>query len=249
MKRWLGLLALLALTAPASALVTDISERRIEIRYSFNGADLILFGAVGSTVLGSDTSGIDIVVVVRGPEAPTKLRRKERVAGIWVNHGSLTLPSAPGYYAVAANRHLADIATPEIFTASGIGFSNLRLAYAGGPGKAEAAPEFLKALKRLRAEDGLLREELDVVKIIGEGLFRTNVRLPANAPVGQYQVDAFVFQEGRLQARNRIDMTVDKEGFERAVYSFAHEWPFFYGLTAVVIALLAGWVAALVGRR
>jgi len=249
MKPFLMLLSLFVAALPARALVTDISEKHIEIRYSFNGADLILFGAVGSTVLGSDTSTVDIVVVVRGPEAPAMVRRKERIAGIWINHGSLELPSAPGYYAVAASRELATIATPEVFAATGIGFDKLKLAYEGGPGKGEIAPVYLQALHRIRTEEGLIREEQDTVRLIGEGLFRTNVRLPANAPIGLYQVDAFVFQEGQLQARNRIGLTVDKEGFERAVYTFAHEWPFFYGIMAVAIALLAGWGAAQVARR
>ena len=52
-----------------------------------------------------------------------------------------------------------------------------------------------------------------------------------------------------IDNKNRISMTVDKEGFERAVYTMAQDFPFFYGMLAVVIALFAGWLAGVVGKK
>lgn len=246
----LGLLAVLFFVSlPASALVTDLSDDRIEIRFVFRGVDLILFGAIGDTVLDPDGGAPDIVVVVRGPELPMTVRRKEKVAGIWINQDSLHFPAAPGYYAVAANRPLGEIATSAVYAQSGIGFENLRLAIDGGPGREARVDAFAKALYRIRAKSGLYRQEQDKVQIIAEGLFRTNVTLPANVPVGQFYVDAFIFQDGRYITRNRIEMSVDKEGFERAVYNFANQLPFFYGLFAVLVAFVAGWLAGFIGRR
>ena len=245
------LLAVLTLSAPVTALVTDLSNRRIEIRYSFQGADLILFGAVGNTPVSDDPNApaFDVVVVVRGPELPSVVRRKRRVSGIWVNAESITFPAAPGYYAVAANRSLEDIAEPLRFAQAGIGFENLRLAIEGGPSAEAKKPEYMQALNRLKSSQGLYRSELDQVAILDQGLFRTNVRLPATVPVGEFFIDTFIFQDGDLKGRNRIRMDVGKEGFERAVYSFARDYPFFYGLTAVIIALGAGWLAGVLGKK
>lgn len=244
------LVAITALwAAPAAGLVTDLSNKRIEIRYSFDGADLILFGAIGSTAVNPARDQFDVVVVVRGPEAETVVRRKDKVSGIWINNANILFPAAPGYYAVAASRPLTDIAHPTVFANYGIGFDNMPLIARTDRGMANPDPEFRQALYRLRSAENLYRQEVDSVTIVREGLFRTDVHLPANVPVGEFLVETFVFQEGSLKARNRIKLNVDKEGFERAAYDFAHGYPFWYGITAVLVALGAGWLAGVLGKK
>ncbi|WP_417449900.1 TIGR02186 family protein [Kordiimonas sp.] len=252
MRCFLFLMVMLfGVTRAAEAVVTDLSNRRIEIRYSFNGADLILFGAVGATSINTLNDKYDVVIVVRGPEEPTVVREKERVGGIWVNTKAVRFPAAPGYYAVAASRPLEEIATPVAFASYGIGFKNLPLVADSGTGRGLTvpSPEFRNALFRLRASEGLYRQEIDSVSVVDEGLFRTDIRLPANVPIGNFIVETFIFQKGSMKARHRINLHVDKEGFERAAYTFAHEWPFFYGLVAVIVALGAGWLAGILGRK
>ncbi len=231
------------------ALVTDLSNKRIEIRYSFSGAELILFGAVGRSNIDLIDDDFDIVVVVRGPEAETVVRRKDKVGAIWINNRNVYFPSAPGYYAVAATRSLADIASTARFESYGIGFDHLPLVARTDKGLASPEAEFREALYRLRSSEGLYRQEKDTVVHVAEGLFRTNVHLPANRPVGDFLVETFLFTDGSLKARNRIKLNVDKEGFERAAYTFAHEYPLWYGLTAVFIALVSGWLAGVLGKK
>lgn len=242
-------LLVLMLAQPATALVTDLSNKRIEIRYSFSGAELILFGAVGSTNIDVRQDDYDVVIVVRGPESAAVVRKKDKVGAIWVNKDSMRFPSAPGYYAVAATRPLKEIANPVAFASYGIGFHNLPLVADSGSGLMMPSPEFRDALFRLRSGEGLYRQERDEVAIIGQGLFRTNVHLPANVPVGEFIVETFIFQHGSMRSRNRIALTVDKEGFERAAYNYAHNYPFWYGITAVLVALGAGWLAGVLGKK
>ena len=59
----------------------------------------------------------------------------------------------------------------------------------------------------------------------------------------------FAFQDGRpVSVRDRT-LKVEKVGFERALYLFAHERPWLYGLVSAAIALAAGWVASRAFRR
>lgn len=257
MLRLLGLFILLMVVPArsADAIVIDLSEDEIEIRHSFAGADLILFGTIGdSAPVGAPSIGrgraFDVVIVVRGPEAEAVVRKKALTGGVmWINRDEYRFAAAPGYYAVAANRSLSVIAKPEIYAATGIGFEYLDLGTDAGATAAEDPAVFQNALYRLRSEEGLYRQEIDSVDTIGEGLFRTNVRLPANVPTGTFIVDAYVFEAGRIIAADRIELTVNKAGFERLVYTFAHDHPLFYGLFAVLVALTAGWVAGLAGKK
>ncbi len=234
---------------PASALVTDLSNNKIEIRYSFDGAQLILFGAVGTSLQNPDSAEYDVVVVVRGPARETVVRKKEKVGVIWINNQNLSFPSAPGYYAVAATKQLAEIASSTVFESYGIGFEYLPLIAKTTKGLVEPEPVFRDALFRLRANEQLYRQEQDSVTKLTQGLFRTDIHLPANVPVGDFIVETFLFQEGRLKGRSRIKLDVEKEGFERAAYDFAHGSPFLYGLTAVLVALGAGWLAGVLGKK
>src|SRR5260370_8304669 len=74
------LVAALLFWAPptrAEGLVADLTNHLIAITTGFTGASVVLFGA-------TDGPG-DVVVAVRGPEREMTIRRKNRIAGIWVN--------------------------------------------------------------------------------------------------------------------------------------------------------------------
>src|SRR5271155_5038835 len=90
------LLLLLPLAASAKPLVADLSQYRIEIDSSFTGTRLLLFGSRND--IG------DIVIVVRGPERKFTVRRKERIAGVWMNHRERHFDDVPAYYAIATSK-------------------------------------------------------------------------------------------------------------------------------------------------
>ena len=109
MKRLLAPLALACLAplligADKPVLVPDISARQVRIRYSFTGAQLLLFGAVVYPGGRPPTQGADIAVVLRGPVQPILVREKQKIAGIWMNADSDRFRSAPSFYAVASSR-------------------------------------------------------------------------------------------------------------------------------------------------
>ena len=78
------LLAPLLLGAADPVLVPDVSARSIEIRYSFSGAQLLLFGAILYPGGKVPTRPADIVVVLKGPVQPIVVREKQKIAGIWI---------------------------------------------------------------------------------------------------------------------------------------------------------------------
>ena len=242
----LGLLATPALGQ--SALVSDLSRRQIEIRYSFAGADLLLFGAIDRPDNADPDARIDIAVVVRGPEIPIVVRKKTRVAGIWMNTESMLFVNAPGYYAVATTTPLDEITDSDTLDAYGIGFDHLQLAITQ-----RATPEenniFRAALVRNKARESLFQQSIGGVQLREGALFRTDVSLPASVPVGDYVAEVFLFEKGELVSRHATPLNVDKSGFERAIYNFAQTRPALYGLTAVLIALTAGWIAGTVARH
>lgn len=223
-----------------STLVADLSESQIAITTGFSGADVLLFGT---------TDGLgEVIVVVRGPTDRVTVRRKERIAGIWINTSSLAFDGVPGYYRVAASQPLATLLPDNLRQTFQIGDANIAVTpLETRPPKVEK--DFFDALVRNRQREQLYRAEPGEVSFLGNRLFRTRITLPANVPTGRYSVEVFLVSQGVIVNRTTTPLEVVKSGFEERVYSFAHEQSAMYGLIAIAIALVAGWFAGYVFRR
>lgn len=240
-----GLAAILAtgpsaLALSADRLVVDLSHDEIGITTSFTGTELLLFGA--------KEAGGDVVVVLRGPVRDTSVRRRERVAGVWVNSDSVVFRGVPAYYHVAATRPLEEIAAPETLAAEGIAAGTLDLEGTTSLPPARVAP-FRDGLIRNKTRRGLYGYAPRGVSIRGDRLFRTSVTFPANVPTGPYQAQVYLFHHGKLTARHETTLVVRKVGLEASIFNFAHQQGALYGVVAIVLAVAAGWLAGVVFRR
>ena len=234
-----------------AGIIADLSTHTVAIRTDFAGTRVTVFGAlVRSKEEGRPEPGI--IVVVHGPEHPFKLRRKQRIAGVWVNTNERTFPKAPAYYALLSNMPLKDIAPAAALKASGIGFEVLkeRLAASGlGFKDKKEAEEYAAAFIRLQRKRRLFQLDEKGVRMTGRYLFRAQFDLPANVPLGDYRAEVFLFREGIFIGRYNSPLRIEKRGFERVVYEFAHQQPLYYGIVAVILAIAAGFAAAQIFRK
>jgi uncharacterized protein (TIGR02186 family) len=243
---------LLAFATPAAAeappqetVQSDISTRDISIQSNFTGIEILIFGSIDFSDSRTPEQGTyDVIMVVRGPSHPAVVRRKERVAGIWMNGPSDTYSDVPGFYAVLSSRPLRAIASDKTLKDLGIGLSELNFGAKAQDDIQEQA--FRSAMIRLKRQKTLFQEHDDGVRFIGRSLFRANVALPVNVPIGRYTVDVYLFHDGKLASKSQSSLQVTQAGFERVIYMLAFRHPFIYGVLAVVLAVfagLAGWYA------
>jgi uncharacterized protein (TIGR02186 family) len=250
LKRGLALLALapLALSASKPRLVPDVSQSRIEIKYQFTGAELLLFGAIlypGGRIPAEDA---DIAVVVKGPVQPLVVREKQKVAGIWMNVEAARFRSAPSFYAVASSRPLGKLVDERMAAIYELGLQNLQLSPGPGPSQ-EAQRRFEAGLIDLMQRRQLYIEDPHGVKITDGVLYRAHIDIPARVPVGNYTAETFLIKDGRVLAGAVREIRVEKLGFERFVASSARNWSLVYGLVAVGLSLFLGWAASALFRR
>jgi uncharacterized protein (TIGR02186 family) len=243
-------LAISAVPAMAERLVTSLSDYRIEIASNFTGVDLILFGTVDQ-IATQPRNGYDIVVTVVGPRQTMVTWRKERVLGIWVNAESRTFVNAPTYLAVLANRAIESLAGPEVRRRLQLGLQRTLLPQliAGDVADVVRDDPFRQAFIRLRAERGLYLERTNGVTFLTPTFYRTAIPLPADAPIGSYEVDVKLFADGAMIARDTSAFELYKVGFEQFVANAARYHGLLYGLSTAGLALLVGWLASVVFRR
>ena len=244
---------------PPAAVSAALTTTNVRVTSSFRGARIVLYGAV----FDPTAQPSDVVVIVRGPDAPLRMARKTRVAGVWVNSRPVVFEGAPGFYMAASTRPLGEIAS----------FGTLRRLGAGVDHLAINAPleertetrygvrdvvvsrlgqdylDWRRAVVRLKEQSGLYAADERGVTFVDRGLFKAEIDLPTAAPIGVYTAEIFLFQNGQPVSRRMRGQTVEKAGIERALYVFAHNRPWSYGLVSVAIALAAGWAASVVFRR
>jgi uncharacterized protein (TIGR02186 family) len=244
----LALLAPLALGQAEPRLVPDVSQRNIEIRYSFSGAELLLFGAILYPGGRTPQSTPDVAVVLKGPLERIVLREKQKVAGIWMNVERVRFRSAPAFYAVASSRPLSGLIDERTAAIYELGLDNLQLSPGGGA-SADTLRRFEQGLIDLRRRHLLYAEYPRGVEISEGVLYRARIGIPARVPVGTYSAETFLIRDGRVIAGAAREIRIEKLGFERFVADAAERWSLTYGIVAVSLSLLLGWAASAVFQR
>ena len=235
----IGANAPLTASQERDALIADLSSREIAITTGFAGTELLLFGTV-------DGAG-DIVVVVRGPKRLEIVRRKERIAGVWVTGRSVAFDQVPSFYFLASTRPLDEIASAAVFAPKQIGASNL---YIVPQSQVDIGrTEYRRALLRNKSHSGLYNEVQGAVKVMGGRLFRTRVFFPSNVPTGNYAAEVYLLRGGVIVSDQSTPLVVRKVGLDSDIIQFAHQHSALYGIIAIVIALGAGWIAGMVFRK
>jgi len=233
---FLALSLLWVTSARAEALAADLTSHLIAITTGFTGASVVLFGAI-------DEPG-DVAAVVRGPDREMTVRRKSRIAGIWMNSRGITFANVPSFYFVAASRPPEEIVSPATAALYRLGVSNLQMrAEDGAP--PEVVENFAAALIATQQRAKLFASTVGKVHFVGQRLFRTTIEFPANVPTGTYLVTVFLIRDKDVISGQTTPLVVSKVGIDADVSGFAVRQPALYGVVAVLIAVVAGWLASL----
>jgi uncharacterized protein (TIGR02186 family) len=221
-------------------LVADLTEYRVAITTGFVGTDVYVFGAKSGPG--------DVVVIIRGPTVPYAVRRKDRVAGVWLNARRIDFDGVPSFYMIASTRPLDELMSSATRLREEIGLDGLNLMPEEDADSADVA-EFRSALVRIKQSANLFGREPARVSVQNEPLFKTKVHFPANVPTGSYDIRVLLIRDGEIASAQTVPLQVSKSGLDAVVYEFAYRQSAAYGLMAILGALLAGWIAHLVFRK
>ena len=237
------MLFLLAPHAYGTALIIDSSTSEVKVSSSFIGTDVMVFG----TANDKD----DIIVVITGPTETAIVRKKGRVSGIWINKEKLEFREIPGFYAIASTRPLSEITETDELKKQKIGIHNvITTASLNSKDKnIKTFKSFKDALVRGQKTKGLYLDMPLTIDVVSKRLFKTTFHFPNNMTTGIYTVKVFSFQKKRLVSMVSKTISVEKIGIGADVFKFAKEQSALYGLLAILIAVLSGWVASVIFRK
>ena len=232
------LLCLVASPAPAQEIVAALSQSDVSINSTFTGSKILVFGAIKDA---PDDVRLDVVVTISGPLEPVTVRRKDRVAGIWINAEAAEIDAAPSFYAVATTGPIDDVLTRTEDLRHAVTIPRAIRAVGSGASEPQA---FVAALIRMREEAGTYLVAEGAVALKQDALFRTEIALPPDLTEGDFEARMLLTHEGRVVAQESAVLAVRKVGLERFLFNLAHDDPAVYGLMSLAIAIGAGWGAS-----
>jgi len=234
----------------AKDLEIDLSEDFVSLTTDFKGSKIVLFG--------SAQEGNDLAIVVRGPKQSIKVRKKEKVKGIWLNKEIYEFSEIPSYYSVISNRDLKDFLTQnfieryqlsessmKIYGKPIVNISNSQENYFRMDSDASLRKELFNFKKDLK----MYSFHLNKINFVGNNLFRTDISFDPGVLTGKYEINVLEFKDGKIADSKLLDLEVSKSGIEAYIFDFAHGKPLAYGFIAVLIAFFAGIFADFVFRR
>ncbi|GHD16597.1 TIGR02186 family protein [Tianweitania populi] len=269
MKRmFLPVMILLALVGPALAqsepqpeaeqaapqynesIQIGLSTDRITITTDFSGTDLTIFGALNDVDPQiARQNRYDVVVVLEGPARPVVVRRKDRVLGMWINTQSETFVNVPISYSVSTTRALQDMAQPSTYGRLSLGSAYMYLQPKDRDDDPQTIEEFTAALRERKQMTGLYSELIGGVQFLSPNLFRATLELAPNVPIGTHRARAFLFKNGLFIRETSAQLAIQKSGVEQSIFQAAHEYSLFYGIFAVALAIITGWLGRMIFNR
>ena len=232
------------LFAPAQAeeIVLGMSQDQVAITATFDGSNILVFGAIKREQEIPQTP-LHVIVSISGPSTPVVVRRKEHIFGIWANRYKVTVDSAPSYYAIATSGQWKDVLRETEDLRHKVSISRA-IRSVGAPEDVINSQSFTDALIRIRSSQGLYQLLEGSVAIDQQTLFRASINMPANLTEGEYKTRIFLTRDGKIIDQFETAIDVRKVGLERYLYRLSRDNPLRYGLLSLAIAILAGWLAS-----
>lgn len=239
------LLILTALPLSAEEVVLGMNRDTISITTSFDGSELLIFGAVKREAPIPQDDPLEVIITVTGPQEPLTLRRKERKLGIWVNADAVEIDHAPSFYAINTTGPIATVLSAVEDLRHKITIDQA-IRSVGAPMTVMDSQSFTEALIRIRTANRLYQLNESTVSLDEQTLFRTAIELPADLTEGEYTTRIFLTRGGQVVSTYEAGLEVQKVGLEKFLYGLSRNQPLVYGLLSLAIAIFAGWGASAV---
>lgn len=230
------LLCLMALcfSTPALAdknVVADLSEDFVGVKEGFNGARLTVFGVLKSRA--------DVAIVLEGPPEKVRVRQKERQYGIWMNGVPRVIAPVPSFYSVISSRPIDKVVKKAI--SKRYGLEPAYLPFGETPHG--------RGLVKAKEGQKLYQFAPQGIKILGKKLFRADIQLPANVPIGTFKAHIYEFSGKKLLASRTETLKVAQVGFNERLSHMAHHQPALYAILCLIMSIGIGSAVAYLFRR
>jgi len=217
----------------ASPIISGISNNEINIDTSFKGTQVLLFGAKGYAG--------DIVIAIRGPQKDFRVTKKRRFLGLWHNGQRVVFKDTYSLYSLFSTFNNIKESS-KLLEELELGKSNIHF------NTDKNIDENLKSNFKIELVDQLEKKGLyspgtGKIDFLDETLFKVIIDFPKNISRGVYTAEIYLVNNKNLLSFQSIPIYVNQVGLSGQVLDFSQKQSFLYGILAVLLALVIGWLA------
>ena len=225
----------------AEEIYFDLSEDNIEIKTDFNGKEIIIFG-----LLKEDHEAL---LTIKGPLSKTKIQKKDRYLGIWINNKQIIYNKIPIIFFLSSSNNINDILPKSILINQDLSFEtilnnkNFDQNFVFENNQRNWNDNFV----RIKKKQSFYKEFQ--MKNIKNKLFQTSVFFPPTTIPGIYKVDIYYIKNKRIMSKDSKKIIIKKTGVGNNIFNFARENAAIYGIFVIIFSILSGLIAATLFRR
>lgn len=218
--------------ALATSLISGISNNEININTDFKGAQILLFGAKNDVG--------NIVVVVRGPQKNFIVSKKEKVFGIWYNGQRVSFKDSFSFYSLFSTFNRGEMSTNDLIDYE-LGRNNIKFKTVENI-TIDQFNEFRVQLIELLEKKKYYRADVKKIDFLDEALFKLSIDFPKNIILGTYVVEIYLINNGTVLSYQAIPIYVNQVGVNATIANFANNQKVLYGILAVLLAVIVGFI-------
>lgn len=228
-------------SAYAFDLTMDLATNQIVKDSAFKGTNLKVSGVMPKPY--------ELILKVTGPARHYRMWKKEAQYGLWVKGASLNVPEAQSYYYLISTAPLAKIA--DNYTLHMLGLNGADSLFKKHPNNIDKDTllHFKSAFCVYNEQLGLFMSRSGHLDVVGGKIYRDSIPIPERAPAGVYTVDVYAFDNGVLAGHASKEFVIKKIGIYGRIDYLYSTYPLLYAQLCVLIALCAGFLAALLFWR
>jgi uncharacterized protein (TIGR02186 family) len=223
----------------ANTIISAISSNQINIDTKFSGAEILLFGA-------KEERG-EIVILVRGPQRNYLISKKERFLGVWHNNTRLAFKNIYDYYSLSSTSSQSEY-NKELLETLEIGEKNLKFKSKNSQNQIIEEEFRFQLINKFKRDHLYINNKKDI-EFLNDSLFKAVLKFPKNISRGVYMVEIYLINGENLTAFQAIPIFINQVGLTADIHDFAYNNPFLYALSAIFIAIFAGFIANYIFAR
>ena len=221
----------------------DLSDEKIEIRTNFTGKEIVIFGLTNPY--------LDTILTIKGPGQDTKVSKKERLFGFWFNTKKIIYKNLPNIFFIASSSPIKEILNIETIIKKSLDFeqmiNNIITQRDFNFNEKNKFEIWNKEMINIKKDLQLYKEYK--LEIIDDRLFQAKIFFPIKSVPGDYEVKIYQINNKIIVSEKTKNITIKKTGLGNFIYNFANDQSAAYGILCIIIAVLAGLIAATVFRR
>ncbi|MBF0459497.1 MAG: TIGR02186 family protein [Nitrospirae bacterium] len=241
LKTLLTVLALVLSVSHANAALTfSMDKKLIPINAFYKGNVL--------TITGTVESGKDVVVKITSPLENEAFMIKEKLYHLfWMNKDKVNVTNVNSVYMLYSSDDLDKMLSAGERNKYSLGYDAIRDSAGVSGGSPESDRDMLfREFIRVKEEGRLYSVNGNKVILMpskdGKNSFWLTVSMPYQVPIGSYNVDVYAVSNHSVVEKASDEVKIEPVGMVREISDMAMAHGGVYGLLAIVIALITGYM-------